>query len=135
MIKGLDHISIAVKDLDEAARQWQTVAQAEIIHRELVSEQKVEVLMLRVGSLKIELICPTSDDSSVARFLGSRGEGMHHIALSCDSADEELARARAAGVELIDETARSGAEHSQVGFVHPRSVGGVLLEFVSHDRK
>ncbi len=132
MISGLDHISIAVNDLDAAAKLWQTVAQAELVHRELVPEQRVEVVMLRIGSLKIELISPTSPDSPVAKYLSARGEGLHHIALLCDSAQAELDRAKQSGVTLIDEQARSGAEHSHVGFVHPRALGGVLLEFVDH---
>ena len=132
MINGLDHISIAVSDLDAATRLWQTVAQAELVHRELVPEQRVEVVMLRMGSLKIELISPTSPDSPVARFLSTRGEGLHHIALLCDSTQAELDRVSELGVKLIDLHARIGAEKSHVGFVHPRSLGGVLLEFVDH---
>ncbi len=132
MINGLDHISIAVSDLDAATRLWQTVAQAELVHRELVPEQRVEVVMLRMGSLKIELISPTSPDSPVARFLSTRGEGLHHIALLCDSTQAELDRVSELGVKLIDVHARIGAEKSHVGFVHPRSLGGVLLEFVDH---
>jgi methylmalonyl-CoA epimerase len=111
---------------------WQKVAGAVVDHREVVSEQHVEVVMLRIGSLTIELIQPTSDDSPVARFLATRGEGVHHIALGCDSAQMELDRTLADGVRLIDEVVRMGAEHSLVGFVHPRSLAGVLLEFVDH---
>ena len=108
------------------------MAQAELVHRELVPEQRVEVVMLRMGSLKIELISPTSPDSPVARFLSTRGEGLHHIALLCDSTQAELDRVSELGVKLIDVHARIGAEKSHVGFVHPRSLGGVLLEFVDH---
>ena len=132
MIKGLDHIGIAVKDLDSATALWQKVAGAVVDHSEVVSEQRVKVVMLRIGSLTIELIQPTSDDSPVAKFLATRGEGIHHIALGCDSAQMELDRTLADSVRLIDEVVRMGAEHSQVGFVHPRSLAGVLLEFVDH---
>jgi methylmalonyl-CoA/ethylmalonyl-CoA epimerase len=132
MIKGLDHIAIAVHDLDAAAKLWQTAANAEVVHREVVPEQSVELLLLRIGTLRIELMCPITETSSVAKFLRTRGEGLHHIALECESADEELLRSHANGVKLIDEHARTGAEGSHVGFVHPRSLGGVLLEFVDH---
>ena len=132
MIRGLDHVGIAVRDLDSAVKLWQQVAGATVTHREVVDEQAVEVVMLRVGSLMIELIHPISDDSPVARFLSSRGEGIHHIALECESTPTELDRARLEGAHLIDNSARIGAEQSHVGFVHPRSLVGVLLEFVDH---
>jgi methylmalonyl-CoA/ethylmalonyl-CoA epimerase len=132
MITGLDHISIAVEDLDGSVRLWQAVAQAQVVGRERVPEQQVEVVMLKIGALKIELIYPTSENSSVAKFLASRGPGLHHIALECESAQAELDRLRQAGVQLIDESARAGAEHSHVGFVHPKSLSGVLVEFVDH---
>ena len=135
MIRGLDHISIAVRDLDAAIPLWERAIGATVVHRELVPEQKVEVVMLSIGSLQIELVAPTDETSPVARFLSSRGEGLHHIALQCDATQSELNRLKAAGAELIDATARSGAGQSHVGFVHPRALGGVLLEFVDHSDK
>jgi methylmalonyl-CoA/ethylmalonyl-CoA epimerase len=132
VIKGLDHVGIAVNNLESATELWQRVAGAVVDHRETVREQRVEVVMLRVGLLRVELIQPTSDDSPVAKFLATRGEGIHHIALGCDSAQLELDRTMTDGVRLIDKVVRMGAEHSQVGFVHPRSLAGVLLEFVDH---
>lgn len=132
MIKGLNHIGIAVQDLDVAVKLWQQVTGAIVAHRERILDQRVEVVILLVGSLKIELIQTTSDDSPVARFLASHGEGIHHISLESDSAQGKLDRARASGARLMDEAVRVGAEHSHIGFVHPHSLGGVLMEFVDH---
>jgi methylmalonyl-CoA/ethylmalonyl-CoA epimerase len=132
LIHGLDHLAIAVEDLDVAVEQWRTVAGAVVLHREVVVEQKVRVVMLRVGTLQIELLAPTSPDSPVAKFLAKRGPGLHHVALRVDSTQTELDRLSAADVRLIDRSARRGAEETQVGFVHPQAVGGVLVEFVEH---
>jgi len=132
MIKGLDHIGIVVKDLDRSLAMWQAAVSATVVHREVISDQQVEVVVLQIGSIHVELIHPTTADSSVARFLAKRGEGIHHIALECDSAQGELERAKGAGVQLIDTEARAGADHSHIGFVHPRSLSGVLVEFVDH---
>ena len=132
MINGLDHIGIAVRDLDAAVKQWQQVTGARIVHREIVSDQRVVVAMIMIGTLKIELIQPTADDSPVARFLVRHSEGIHHIALECSSTQEELDRARQAGVRLVDEFSRAGVEGSQVGFVHPQSLAGVLVELLDH---
>jgi methylmalonyl-CoA/ethylmalonyl-CoA epimerase len=133
MIKGLDHLGIAVSDLDESIASWEAVAKAHVVHREIVQDQGVEVVMLRVGTMRIELICPLRDDATVARFLSKRGEGLHHISLECDSIEDELGRLRTAGVELVDDHPRKGAENALVAFVHPRSLSGVLLEFVDHN--
>ena len=131
MIDGLDHVGIAVKDIDAAIVLWERVAKAVVEHREVVAEQKVEIATLRIGSLKVELLKPASPDSSVAKFLSARGEGIHHIALKCDSTQEELERAERSGVQLIDRQTRAGMEGTSVGFVHPRALAGVLVEYVS----
>jgi methylmalonyl-CoA/ethylmalonyl-CoA epimerase len=132
MIHGLDHLGIAVSDLESAIALWQQVTGGECIHREVVESQRVEVAVIRVGELRIELLCPTNADSPIAKFLASHGPGIHHLALHGDSAQAELDRVAAAGLRVIDQTARPGAEHSNVGFLHPRSLEGVLLEFVDH---
>ena len=103
---------------------------AKLVHRESVADQRVNVAMLQIGTLRIELISPLSDDASVARFLRTRGPGLHHIALKSSAAQDDLAAANLAGAELIDETVRIGAERALVGFVHPKSLGGVLIELV-----
>lgn len=132
MIRGLDHLAIAVSNLDEAVTLWQTVLGATVVHREVVVEQKVEVVMLKLGDLKIELLWPTSADSGVSKFLASRGPGLHHIAIQADSTQAELSRLSDAGVRLIDLHARVGAEGTHVGFLHPKALEGVLVELVEH---
>ncbi|MBI5059188.1 methylmalonyl-CoA epimerase [candidate division KSB1 bacterium] len=134
MIHGIDHLAIAVASLDDAVAYWTTHLGAVEVHRETVSEQRVNVVMLRVGDLKIELLQPTSDDSPVAKFIAVRGPGIHHVALRVDSTDSELSIMKAGGATLLDEGARDGAEGTKVGFIHPRTLGGVLVELVEHSR-
>jgi methylmalonyl-CoA/ethylmalonyl-CoA epimerase len=130
MIKGIHHIGIAVSDLEQAIPLWVKAFGGTLEHREVVADQKVEVAVVMVGSLRIELIAAVSAESPVARFIASRGAGIHHIALESLSTQEELDRMRDAGVQLIDRTARSGGENTRIGFVHPRALGGVLVEVV-----
>jgi len=132
MITGLDHIAIAVPDLDAAIARWESVTGGKIVHRETVRSQKVEVAMIRIGDLRIELVMPTSPDSPVAKYIDRRGPGIHHIALAASSTCDELARLQETEVPLIDTTARPGAHGSRVGFVHPRALEGVLIEIVDH---
>jgi methylmalonyl-CoA/ethylmalonyl-CoA epimerase len=132
MIKGLDHIGIAVTDLEAAIPQWLNLTGGTLAHREIVASQKVEVAVITVGELRIELLQPTAETSPIAKFIATRGAGIHHLALAADPAQAELDRLKASGVQLIDEHPRPGAEHTQVGFLHPRSAGGVLLELVEH---
>jgi methylmalonyl-CoA/ethylmalonyl-CoA epimerase len=132
MIQGIDHLAIAVQDLDECVKYWTTHMNAVVVHRETVAEQRVNVVMLKVGELKIELLQPSSEDSPVAKFMAARGVGIHHVALRADSTESELSRLKAGGARLIDEHARNGAEGTKVGFVHPKTLGGVLVELVEH---
>jgi len=130
MLKGLHHIGIAVTDLDLAVREWVNVTGGKLLHREIVDEQGVEVATIEIGSLQVELLTPTSDDSPIARFIARRGTGVHHIALESDSTAEELARLKALGVRLIDEQPRTGAGDTLIAFVHPAALSGVLVELV-----
>jgi methylmalonyl-CoA/ethylmalonyl-CoA epimerase len=130
MLTGLEHIGIAVEQLDQSIDVWLKLTGGRLTHREIVADQQVEVAVIEVGALHIELLCATNDDSPIARFLKSRGPGIHHIALRSSAAQEDLDRLKKAGFRLIDEAVRPGAEDSRVGFVHPRSVGGVLVEVV-----
>lgn len=132
MMTGLAHIGIAVTDLEKAANAWTTATGGKLIHRETVASQKVEVAVIAIGELHVELLCATSEDSPIAKFIAARGTGIHHIALTADSAQTELDRLKSAGIRLIDETARDGAEGSKVGFLHPKSLDGVLMEVVEH---
>jgi len=123
----LDHVAIAVHDIDAAAQRYRVLG-AELTHREAVAGQGVEVAFLEVpGTTTIELVCPTSDESPIVRFLQSRGESLHHICFRVEDIDVALAAAREAGVRLIDEVPRSGARGSRIAFIHPE-VMGVLVE-------
>jgi len=130
MLKGLDHIGIAVTELDEAVRVFVQATGGRLVRCEVVADQGVEIATIEVGSLRLELLCPTRDDSPVARFIAARGTGVHHIALESTSVQEELERMKASGVRLIDERARVGAGNTSIGFVHPRALLGVLTEVV-----
>ncbi len=130
MIQGIDHIAIAVADLDTAIDLWTKTTEARVTLREVVADQKVEIVMLEVGTLRIELLSALSSDSPVAKFIASRGAGIHHLALEVDSAHNELQRMKLMGAQLIDSDARTGAEGTLVGFIHPRTFGGVLVEVV-----
>jgi methylmalonyl-CoA/ethylmalonyl-CoA epimerase len=130
MLKGLHHIGIAVSDLDEAIRAYVQATGGRFVHREVVADQGVEVAVIEIGTLRIELLAATQDDSPIARFVATRGTGLHHIALESTSVQEELNRMKASGVRLIDEQARAGAENTSIGFVHPRALLGLLMEVV-----
>ncbi|HZU20190.1 MAG TPA: methylmalonyl-CoA epimerase [Gaiellaceae bacterium] len=133
-LTGIHHVGIAVADLDEAIERYARLFGATVEHRERLEDQGVEAASLGVGGSRIELLAPLGDDTAVGRFLAKRGPGMHHVAFETEDVGAELARARAAGAELIDETPRRGLLGLQVGFVHPDSAGGVLAEFVGDDR-
>jgi len=129
-MRRIDHIGIAVPDLEEALAPYVEGLGLEVAHREEVGSQKVMVAMLPAGGANIELLEPTSEDSPIARFMERRGPGIHHIALEVDDIEAALARMQAAGVRMIDEEPREGAGGTRVAFAHPRSMGGVLVELV-----
>ena len=126
----LDHVAIAVESIDASLPALELLTGSKATARERVESQNVEVVFIGTGSTRIELIQPTSADSTVARFLERRGPGLHHIAYRTPDIDAELARLEAAGVRLIDRTARPGAGGHRVAFIHPKSTGGVLVELV-----
>ncbi len=132
MIKGLDHIAVAVRNLDTAIKLWSETFCVPVVHREIVQEQLVEVALLKLGSLRIELVSPISEKSPVAKFIEKRGEGIHHFAIESNSTQTELDQMNDAGIPLIDKNARQGAEDSKIGFIHPKALGGVLVEVVDH---
>lgn len=129
MIKKIDHIGIAVGDLESAVEQYKKLG-FEVKEIEEVEEQKVRVAMLPAGESKIELIQATSDDSPVAKFIEKKGEGIHHIAVNVENIETALKNAKENGLQLIDEEPRIGAGGKKIAFVHPKSTKGVLLEFV-----
>jgi methylmalonyl-CoA epimerase len=128
MIKGIDHIGIAVKSIDEAKKFWVDTLGLKLSHIEEVPEQKVRVAILTAGDTTIELLEPTSPDSSVQRFIEKRGEGLHHLTLQTDHLAERLRQLKKAGVNLIDGKPRSGASGASIAFLHPNSAHGVLVE-------
>jgi methylmalonyl-CoA/ethylmalonyl-CoA epimerase len=128
MPRRLDHIGIAVADLEQALAFWRDALGLEVAHVEELPERGLRVAMLPIGDTRIELIASTREDSEIARTLQSRGPGLHHLCVRSDEVDAELARLDAQGVRLIDRQARPGADGACVGFVHPRASGGVLIE-------
>lgn len=125
----LDHVAIAVEDMDEACARYAGRLGARVAHREVVPGQSVEVAFIDVpGETTLELVCPTAADSPISGFLASRGEGLHHICFRVDDVDAALSQAAAQGLRLVDERARPGARGSRIGFLHPSAFGGVLVE-------
>jgi methylmalonyl-CoA epimerase len=130
VFKEIDHIGIAVEDLDAAMAIYNQQFEMAEQYREVVEEQGVEAVLLEVGGGHIELMRPLGPDTPVGKFLENRGPGMHHVAYRVDDVQAELDRLKALGLELIDETPRIGIRGSTVAFVHPKSAGSVLTEIV-----
>lgn len=132
----IDQVAIAVPDLDAAIEFWQGCLGATLAYREVVESDKIEEAMLEVGDGYIQLIAPTEEDSTVARFLSRNGPGLHHVGFAVPSVAEALEELKAQGVRLIDEQPRRGGGGHMVAFVHPKGTGGVLVELVedTHDR-
>lgn len=130
MARKIDHIAIAVFNLDEAGKRMERVLDSRILAREKVESEGIEAVMFKVGGTKVELVCPLSEDSVVAKFLRKRGEGLHHIALGVEDIGAEIERLKVKGVTLVDEEAREGAMGHKVAFIHPKSTSGVLIELV-----
>lgn len=124
----INHLGIATKSIEESLKFWEKSLGLENVHTEVVEEQKVRVAMLPIGESRVELLEPTSDDSPISKFLEKRGGGIHHIAVEVENIEESLAKLKAEGARLIDETPRIGAEGCLIAFVHPATTGGVLLE-------
>ena len=130
MFGRIDHVGIAVPDLDAALDLYTNVYGLELAHRETVAEQGVDAALLDVGENHVELVAPLSDDSPVGKFLAKRGSGLHHVAYQTTDIEATLRRLRDAGLRLIDETPRTGIRQSRVAFLHPSASGGVLTEIV-----
>ena len=127
MIKKLDHVSIVVKDLDEGLKTFENLLGIKSSHVEEIPDQGIKAAMIVVGDVEMELIQPISADSGVAKFLEKKGEGIHHICFEVDDVDKELESLAARGVDLIDRQGRKGLA-GKIGFLHPRSANGVLVE-------
>ncbi|HET9739315.1 MAG TPA: methylmalonyl-CoA epimerase [Solirubrobacteraceae bacterium] len=130
MFASIDHIGVAVDDLDAAIATHRDTFGMPLVHRETIGEQGVEAALLDVGDSHVELLAPLGDDTPVGRFLARRGPGLHHVAYRVDDVEAALDGLRAAGVRLIDEAPRPGIRGSRVAFVHPSAAGGVLTEIV-----
>jgi len=128
MIKKIDHIGVAVENLNEAMRLYREGLGLEIEGTEEVKEQRVKVAFIPVGESRIELIESTDPNGLIAKFIERRGEGIHHIALEVDHIEDVLQKLKEKGVQLIDEKPRIGAHKMKIAFLHPKSTKGVLLE-------
>ncbi|MBX5468550.1 MAG: methylmalonyl-CoA epimerase [Thermoleophilaceae bacterium] len=130
MFGRIDHVGVAVEDLDAAIELYSRDFEMAEQHRETVEAFGVEAVLLEVGDGHIELLRPLSADTGVGRFLKRNGPGLHHVAYATDDIEAALERVKAAGLRLIDERPRTGIRNSRVAFLHPKSTGGVLTELV-----
>jgi methylmalonyl-CoA epimerase len=126
----IDHVAIAVADLDAAVAWYEEVFGAQVVHRETVESDGVEEALLAVDDSYIQLLTPTSETSAVAKFLAARGEGLHHVGLRVDDCAKALQAAHDAGVRTIDQVPRPGSRGTTVAFIHPKSAFGTLIELV-----
>lgn len=124
----LDHIGIAVENLDQSIAFYRDTFGFALELREAVPTQKVEVAFLTLANTKIELLASSAPDSTLAKFLRERGPGLHHVCYQVKDIEQELARLKASGIRLIDEKPRPGAHHTLIAFLHPKSTQGVLTE-------
>lgn len=127
---NLDHVGIAVVDLESAITSYRERYRVEPLYRETVVDQGVEEALIPVGGSFIQLLTPLSADSPVGRFLSKKGEGLHHIAYAVADIDEALTHLAALGVQLIDQKPRIGSRGARIAFVHPSDLGGTLMELV-----
>jgi methylmalonyl-CoA epimerase len=130
MIKKIDHIGIAVKSIDEAVKLYTEVLGLKVKGIEVIVDQKARTALIPVGETKIELIESTDPEGAITKFIESRGEGLHHIALGVTNINEALQDLVKKGIPLIDQKPRKGVENTDIAFLHPKGTGRVLLELV-----
>lgn len=130
LLLNIDHVAIAVHDLDDAIERHRRIFGADALTREVVEEQGVEEAMVMIGGSAVQLIAPLHPDTPVGRFLAKRGEGLHHVAYAVADLDDALAHLAGEGAELIDREPRIGGGGRRIAFVHPRTFGGSLIELV-----
>ncbi len=126
----IDHVGVAVEDIDAAIALYRDSFEMEVAHRETVEEQGVEAVLLDVGDGHVELLAPLGPETPVGKYLAKKGPGLHHVAYAVGDIDATLEGLAAAGLQLIDSKPRVGIRDSRVAFLHPRSTGGVLTEIV-----
>ena len=135
-LSHIEHLGIAVKSLEEAIPYYENILGLKCYSIEEVADQKVKTAFFKVGQTKIELLEPTSPESTIAGFIEKRGEGIHHLAFAvADGVANALAEVEAKGVRLIDKAPRKGAEGLNIAFLHPKSTGGVLTELCENPNK
>lgn len=134
MIRGIDHIAIAVEDIESAIALYRDVLGLSVTHREDIAGYGVRVATLSTGGTDVELVQGTAPDSPITKFVSTRGAGIHHIAFEVENIDVALSALKANGVELIDDAPRPGKNGSRVAFIHPRATGRVLCELVQNRR-
>ena len=127
-VSHIEHLGIAVNSLEESIPYWENVLGLKCYNIEEVADQKVKTAFFMLGQTKIELLEPTSPDSTIAKYIENKGVGIHHMALAVENIEEQLADAEAQGIRLIDKTPRKGAEGLNIAFLHPKSTQGVLTE-------
>jgi methylmalonyl-CoA epimerase len=135
MLSTIDHVGVAVEDLEGALALYRDSLGMPLVHRETVADQGVEAALLDIGDGHVELLAPLGPETAVGKFLARRGPGLHHVAYRVEDVEETLSALAGAGMRLIDEQARTGIRGSRVAFVHPASTGGVLTEIVEPARE
>jgi methylmalonyl-CoA/ethylmalonyl-CoA epimerase len=127
-MKKIEHLGIAVKDLEAASETYQALLNTKPYKEEKVESEGVTTLFFKTGESKIELLSATKPDSPIAKFIEKRGEGIHHIAFAVDDIEAEIKRLETEGFKLLNTTPKSGADHKLIAFLHPKSSNGVLVE-------
>lgn len=133
MVNKVDHIGIAVKNLDETLKFYEDILGMKSMGTEVVEEQKVKVAFLPIGDTEVELLESTEEDGPIAKFIEKKGEGIQHIAYKVDDIEKAIEELKAKGVKMIDETPRYGAGGAKIAFLHPKSTFGVLIELCQRD--
>ncbi len=133
MVTKIDHIGIAVKNLEETLKFYEEVLGIKCVGTEVVEEQKVKTAFLPIGDTKIELLEATAEDSPIAKFIEKRGEGVQHIAYRVENIEKALEEVKEKGIRLIDEKPRKGAGGAKIAFLHPKSTYGVLIELCERE--
>lgn len=134
MLTAIDHIGIAVRDIDASMVRYAAMFDVKEFHRERVEDQGVDVASFDVGGVRIELTSPLSEESPVAKFIAKRGEGIHHVAFRSDALTDDLARLASNNISVIEPAPTMGAHEMLIAFLHPKSTGGVLMELCTPAR-
>jgi methylmalonyl-CoA epimerase len=133
LLTEIDHVAIAVYDLEAAITWYAEVFGAEVVHREIVASDGVEEALVRVADSYVQLLTPTREDSPVGKYLAAKGEGLHHVAYRVDDCAVALAAVKASGARVIDEAPRPGSRNTTVAFIHPKAAFSTLIELVQEN--